>query len=447
MCFREPSTQRLTVTGDRLANLSLSAPESKGCGPVAGASSVSATLRLMSHVFISYLRDDARRVDEFVRALKEAGVEVWLDRDQISPGQRWREAIRDAIHSGALFVACFSRAYALREKSHMHEEVLLAIEELRLRSTNKGWFVAVRIDDAEVPRRPIGGGETLHDLQWVDLATDWSSGIAQVVSAAKRSAERAKRERGRHNKDERVSNEAASSLRSGAALSEGKPRAQARPRKSSITERPRKLWFIALAIVLIGMTGSGWAIYKWASETALEHPSTATAISTVMASDITLSTGRSLKGLLVDYDASLTRFDNLPPINDAQRRCIETALSNAESRLSEKADGRLQDVERMRWDLNHCPATSEPSQDPSPIIAVVQALLTEEARHGRCSGLKPLPTDGVHSSQTSAAIQTYVRCHALALWQIKRLKTLGDYATIGLYLVQERPRQNDILPE
>jgi len=151
--------------------------------------------RLMSHVFISYVREDALRVDQLAQDLKRAGVEVWLDREQIRAGQRWRDAIRNAIRSGALFVACFSRASARREKTHMNEELVVAIEELRIRAADRAWFVPVRIDDGEVPARSIGGGETLQDLQWVDLAADWTTGVAAVALAAKESSGRAERDR------------------------------------------------------------------------------------------------------------------------------------------------------------------------------------------------------------------------------------------------------------
>lgn len=150
--------------------------------------------RLMSHVFISYVRDDSARVDELARDLRRAGVEVWLDREQLRAGQRWRDAIRDAIRSGALFVACFSRASARRARTHMNAELVVAVEELQLRAADRAWFVSVLLDDGEVPARSIGAGETLHDLQWVDLAANWSAGVAAIALAAKQSDDRAGRE-------------------------------------------------------------------------------------------------------------------------------------------------------------------------------------------------------------------------------------------------------------
>lgn len=54
----------------------------------------------MAHVFISYVRDDQKRVDALVAALRAVGIEVWIDKSSIKPGERWQKAIRDAITSG-----------------------------------------------------------------------------------------------------------------------------------------------------------------------------------------------------------------------------------------------------------------------------------------------------------------------------------------------------------
>lgn len=85
------------------------------------------------HVFLSHVREDAERVERLAADLEARGVATWIDRHQIKPGQRWQKAIEDAIRSGAFFVACFSQAYVGRARSYMNEELLIAIEEVRLR--------------------------------------------------------------------------------------------------------------------------------------------------------------------------------------------------------------------------------------------------------------------------------------------------------------------------
>jgi TIR domain len=103
------------------------------------------------HVFISYVRDNRDVVDRLATELRAAGVDVWLDRERLRPGERWKTAIREAIHSGILFVACFSREYAARDASYMNQELTLAIDELRLRPVDRRWFVSLVLSGGEVP--------------------------------------------------------------------------------------------------------------------------------------------------------------------------------------------------------------------------------------------------------------------------------------------------------
>lgn len=135
----------------------------------------------MPHVFISYVREDWPVVEQLAGALKAGGVNVWLDRERLLPGGKWQIAIRKAIHDGNFFIACFSRHYAARESSYMNEELTIAIDELRRRPSERTWFIPVLLDPGTLPHRSIGGGESLHDLQYVALQESWDEGISRLL--------------------------------------------------------------------------------------------------------------------------------------------------------------------------------------------------------------------------------------------------------------------------
>ena len=137
----------------------------------------------MPKVFISYVRENANEVEKLAEALRTAGIDVWFDKTSLPAGVRWKSEIRKGIESGDFFIACFSEDYAKRAKSFMNEEIILAIDELRLRSTDRRWFIPVLLTDTFIPHRDIGGGETLRDLQWVSLYDEWEVGIDQIISA------------------------------------------------------------------------------------------------------------------------------------------------------------------------------------------------------------------------------------------------------------------------
>ena len=105
----------------------------------------------MSHVFISYVKENQETVDRLAEVLSYKGANVWLDREQIDPGTDWKTAIRRAIENGSYFIACFSKAHKQRKKSVMNEELTVAIQELRKTQQDNPFFISVLLDECEVP--------------------------------------------------------------------------------------------------------------------------------------------------------------------------------------------------------------------------------------------------------------------------------------------------------
>lgn len=122
------------------------------------------------HVFISYVREDAHHVDRLQLALERAGISVWRDTADLMPGEHWRVKIRHAITDDALvFIACFSSNSVGRSRSYQNEELLLAIEQMRLQRPDEPWLIPVRFDDCEMPHIEIGSGRTLDVIHRADL--------------------------------------------------------------------------------------------------------------------------------------------------------------------------------------------------------------------------------------------------------------------------------------
>ena len=139
----------------------------------------------MGHAFISYVQEDAGHVDQLQQNLQDAGIPVWRDTADLWPGQDWRAQIRDAITGNALvFLACFSQASLARARSHQNDEILLAIEQLRLRRPYHPWLIPVRFSDCQIPDQDIGGGRTLTSLQPADLFGDRCHQNTQRLSQA-----------------------------------------------------------------------------------------------------------------------------------------------------------------------------------------------------------------------------------------------------------------------
>jgi hypothetical protein len=136
--------------------------------PVPGAH-----VKVVGHVFISYVREDSLKVDQLQAVLEAANVLVWRDTFDLWPGQDWRFKIRQAITDDAfVFLACFSQNSLARKRSYQNEELALAIEQLRLRPSDESWIIPVRFDDCEIPDVDIGPGRSLASIQAADLFGD-----------------------------------------------------------------------------------------------------------------------------------------------------------------------------------------------------------------------------------------------------------------------------------
>lgn len=141
----------------------------------------------MSHVFISYVRENSDMVDRLASELRSVGVEVWLDREKIKPGVRWRDAIKDAIRNGAYFIACFSKEYYAQDITYGNEELTIAIDQIRKMPTDRTWFIPILFNDARISSRRISDVEDLSDIQAVRLYENWHDGIQSILSVIKSS--------------------------------------------------------------------------------------------------------------------------------------------------------------------------------------------------------------------------------------------------------------------
>lgn len=134
-------------------------------------------------IFVSYVHEDSARVVRLVDELKHQGFNVWMDRTHLLVGQKWKSEVRKAIKSGDFFVACFSVASTTKRLSYVNEELITAVEQLRLMPRSSQWFIPVLLEPCALPDLPIGPNETITDVHHVDLSIDWNVGIEALLRA------------------------------------------------------------------------------------------------------------------------------------------------------------------------------------------------------------------------------------------------------------------------
>lgn len=111
----------------------------------------------MSHVFLSYKREDEVRVGRIARALESAGLDVWWDRG-LPGGESWHSNIESKLQDAGCVVVLWSAHSAGSDGGYVREEAR--------RGLSRNLLVPVLIDS--LSELPLGFGE----IQAIDL-TRW----------------------------------------------------------------------------------------------------------------------------------------------------------------------------------------------------------------------------------------------------------------------------------
>ncbi len=96
----------------------------------------------MSHVFISYKREDRARLKPLVDALIAAGVPVWWD-VQIEGGAHWRETIKEKLDAAGCVIVAWSALSVASEGRFVQDEAA--------RADRRGILLPVLLDAVEPP--------------------------------------------------------------------------------------------------------------------------------------------------------------------------------------------------------------------------------------------------------------------------------------------------------
>ena len=105
-------------------------------------------------LFASYAREDAAPVIKVQHELQALGISMWIDRDEISAGDKFAEKLDVGLSEARCVLVFYSRHAA--ESEWVHKEWNVALKQ------NKR-IIPVRLDDSELP-------EPMQKLDFVDFA-------------------------------------------------------------------------------------------------------------------------------------------------------------------------------------------------------------------------------------------------------------------------------------
>jgi hypothetical protein len=117
--------------------------------------------------FFSYSRNDSEFALRLAEDLRARGASVWLDQLDIEPGQRWPQAIQEAMMKcqGILVVLSPSSV----ESPNVQDEVTFALEEKKV-------IIPIFYRDCKILLQ-------LRGFQYADFRTDYNRGLQALIKA------------------------------------------------------------------------------------------------------------------------------------------------------------------------------------------------------------------------------------------------------------------------
>jgi len=135
-------------------------------------------------IFLSYANEDKMRVERIYLALKEAGLNPWMDKPPkgyeasgLSPGDLWDTVLRQKIREAEVLLLFLSKG-SVEKRGYVQREYRLAVDQMMDRPTGAVSVIPVLLERCEVPDIRVDTA-SLTQLQWFAL---YESDVSTLVT-------------------------------------------------------------------------------------------------------------------------------------------------------------------------------------------------------------------------------------------------------------------------
>lgn len=123
-------------------------------------------------VFLCHAHEDREAVHALYIRLKREGVDAWLDKAKLLPGQDWKREIEKAVYDADVVVVCQSKQFNL--EGFRQKEVRWALDKAKEKPEGEIFIIPARLEECD-------SLESLGNWHWVDLFED--GGYEQLINA------------------------------------------------------------------------------------------------------------------------------------------------------------------------------------------------------------------------------------------------------------------------
>lgn len=105
------------------------------------------------NVFLCHAKEDKPTVRELYRQLTAEGwMDVWLDEENLFPGQEWDMEIEKAVEAADVVIVCLS-SHSVDKEGYVQKELRFVLNIADEKPEGTIFVVPVRLDECQVPRR------------------------------------------------------------------------------------------------------------------------------------------------------------------------------------------------------------------------------------------------------------------------------------------------------
>jgi len=126
-------------------------------------------------VFLCHASGDKLPVHDLYKRLVAEGVDAWLDREKLLPGQDWRVEIPRAVREADVVVVCLSNK-SITKEGYIQKEIKFALDSADEKPEGTIFLIPARLEECAVP-------EQLGRWQWVDLFEE--NGFVRLLRSLK----------------------------------------------------------------------------------------------------------------------------------------------------------------------------------------------------------------------------------------------------------------------
>lgn len=115
-------------------------------------------------VFLCHASSDKSKVQELYLRLINDGIDAWLDKEKLIPGQNWQIEIPKAVRNSDIVIV-FLSSQSVNKEGFVQKEIKIALDTADEKPEGTIFIIPARLEDCGIPER-------ISQFHWVDLFSD-----------------------------------------------------------------------------------------------------------------------------------------------------------------------------------------------------------------------------------------------------------------------------------